>query len=148
MIFMPESNIRNLKKNIYVLFAAGGLAVIFSESFYLFADPYSDLGWWVAAVLHTLGGAYAFFFSRAVWQYAKTIYKIEIPHAVEIIIWVGGALVLGVFWEWYEFVIDRFMVLALRKDSLMTYADNIGDLLLDFGGALLAGIYFWENKSR
>jgi len=135
-------------KNIYILLGIGGLFVFISESFYLFADPFSWSGWWAANVLHTLGGVYAFFFCRALWLYMKSFNKMEIPLPIEIMIWIGGALIVGVFWEWYEFILDRYGVWVLGNVSLATYADNIGDLLIDFFGALLAGIYYWRKQLR
>lgn len=115
--------------------------VLISDSLSFFVNPYSWPGWWAANVFHMLGGAYAFFFCRALWLYAKSFYKIEMPLGAEIIIWVGGALVVGVFWEWYEFIIDRYGVWVLGVTSFMTYADNIGDLMFDFLGALIAFVF-------
>lgn len=139
----------NIKlKKIYILLGIGGVLFLVSNRLSIFVDPFSWSGWWAANVLHTLGGAYVFFFSRAVWIYAKSFYKIEAPRGAEILFWIGGALILGVFWEWYELIIDRYEVWVLRKNSLMTYADNMGDLVFDLGGALLAGIYFWKSKKN
>jgi len=132
-------------KNIYVLLGVGGAMVFISRNFYLFADPFSWSGWWMANIMHMLGGVYAFFFCRALWLYYKPFYKIEMPPGAEIIIWIEGALILGVFWEWYELILDRYEVWVLGATSLGTYADNIGDLIFDVCGALLAGIYFWRK---
>lgn len=103
--------------------------------------------WWIANGLHFIGGAYAFFFVRAVYEYTRDRHKISAPRGVEIILFIVGALVLGVLWEWFEFVLDRYRVLIAGKESLMTYADNIGDLAVDTFGALVAA-YFYGGKKQ
>ncbi len=134
-------------KNIYKLLALGGL--IYFTAYYIinyFLDPYPWSAWWVANVFHTLGGAYAFFFTRAVFQYATHNSKLEIPRWLEVSIFVAGALVLGVFWEWYELIIDRYEVFVLHLPSIMTYADNIGDLAFDALGGLISVWFYLKYK--
>ena len=114
---------------------------------FLFDPATSWTKWWIDNGFHTLGGAYAFFFVRALWRYAKLHYHIDMPFGGELIIWAGGALMIGVFWEWYELIVDRYEVFILHIPSIMTYADNIGDLAFDTLGALIAGAYlFWKSK--
>ena len=102
--------------------------------------------WWISNFLHFLGGVYAVFFVRELFNFAKTRHQILVPRWMEVIIWIGGALILGVFWEWFEFGLDRYRVLIAGKPSFMTYADNIGDLIIDTLGAFAAGIYIWKRK--
>lgn len=110
-------------------------------------DAMSWKKWWFDDVFHTLGGAYAFFFSRSLWRYAKSHYHIDMPISGELFVWIGGALSIGVFWEWYELIVDRYEVFVLHIPSIMTYADNIGDLAFDMLGALLAASFlFWRSK--
>lgn len=140
---------KNYLKRIYVLLGIGGSLTFFS--IYVvgsIVDPFSWSGWWVANGLHTLGGAYAFFFTRAIFRYAKLFYKMEMTKGAEIVIFLGGALILGVFWEWYELIIDGYEVLVLGLTSLATYADNIGDLAFDLLGALLATFYYSKYGRR
>ncbi len=133
------------RKNIYGLLAVGGLIVATT----FFVGWYFGIGtweaWWVANALHFIGGAYAFFFVRAVFYVTRPYHKINAAPWAEIFLFVAGALILGVFWEWFEFVIDRYRVLIVGKESLMTYADNIGDLIIDTLGALLAASYFFKK---
>ncbi len=96
--------------------------------------------WWISNLLHFLGGAYAFFFTRAVFLYTKPRHQISARASIEILFFIAGALILGVFWEWFEFALDRYRVLAAGELSLMTYPDTIGDLILDTLGAVIAGI--------
>lgn len=129
------------RRKIYILLVIGGAIVAATFVVGLIWGIGTWESWWIANALHFIGGAYAFFFVRAVYGYMRPMHKISAPPATEIIIFVAGALILGVFWEWFEFVLDRYRVLIVGKDSLMTYADNIGDLITDTLGALVAALY-------
>lgn len=128
-----------LLRRIYILTAMGGLFVIFVQIVGLLMDNTTYLVWWIANFFHTIGGAYAVIFTKTVFQYYKSRNKIVLPSGFEILIFVGGAVILGVFWEWYELILDRYRLLVLGLPSTASYADNIGDLAFDSLGALLAG---------
>lgn len=100
--------------------------------------------WWISNFLHLIGGIYAFFFVRAVFNYTESYHKITGAPWAKTILFIIGALVLGVFWEWFELLLDRYRVLIAGRVSLMSYADNIGDLITDTAGAVVAAWY----KSR
>lgn len=130
---------QRLLKKIYWLLFWGGCFVVLAYTPTFFFDPATSWTlWWIDNGFHMLGGAYAFFFSRALWRYAKLHYQIVMPPGGEVLIWIAGALIIGVFWEWYELIVDRYEVFILRVPSIMTYADNIGDLAFDTFGALVA----------
>ncbi len=136
-------------KKIYWLLFGGGCFVVFAYLPMFFFDPATSWTlWWIDNVFHTFGGAYAFFFSRALWRYAKMHYQIALPFGGEVLIWIGGALIIGVFWEWYELIVDRYEVFILHVPSIMTYADNIGDLAFDTFGAVIAAIFLWRRNKR
>lgn len=136
-------------RKIYFLLVIGGAIValtflvgqVLGES-----APWTH--WWIANVLHFSGGFYAFFFVRAVYLYTKSRHQISAPPLTELMLFIAGALILGVFWEWFELLLDRYRVFIEMKPSFMTYADNIGDLIIDFLGAIVASIYFWKRKSK
>lgn len=138
-----------LKKKIYILLLIGGAIVAASFSVVLIFGQGTWKSWWLANILHFIGGGYAVFFVRTLFQYAKLQYRIILPWWMEIWIYVGGSLILGVFWEWYELGIDRYVLFVLKGQSKMSYADNIGDLIIDFMGAVAAALFISkENKSR
>lgn len=99
--------------------------------------------WWVANAIHFVGGAYAFFFVRAVFYYTKPYHRTTVALWMETALFIAGALILGVFWEWFEFILDRYRVFIAGEPSLMTYADNIGDLIIDFLGSVVVGVYLY-----
>lgn len=135
-------NKNDLRKKIYILLFIGGLIVAANGAVsYLIFGPASWNAWRVANGAHFIGGLYAFFFLRAIFEYTKETHQIKAPPAVEFVLLVMGALMLGLFWEWFEFAIDRYQVLILGRRSVMTYADNIGDLIIDALGATAAAIF-------
>lgn len=135
-----------LLRRIYILLAIGGLFVILVRIIGLLMDNTTYLIWWIANLFHTIGGAYAVIFTRAVLQYYKSRNQITVPFGFEILIFVGGAIILGVFWEWYELIMDRYGLFILGIPSAASYADNIGDLAFDTLGALIAVLYLRKRK--
>lgn len=135
-----------LLRRIYILSAIGALFVIFVQIVGLLVDNTTYLIWWIANLFHAMGGAYAVIFLKAVLQYYKSRNQIILPLGFELLIFVGGAIVLGVFWEWYELIMDRYGLFILGIPSLASYADNVGDLAFDTLGALIAVLYLWKRK--
>lgn len=128
-------------KFLFLVFL-GGLIVLASFLF----DRYSNLtpltNWWVANSFHFFGGIYAFFFIRFVFNYTRKYHKTETMFLMKIIIFAGGALILGVLWEWYEFIfVYRYEAFSLSPKGIAVYFDTVTDLMFDLLGALSAGIY-------
>lgn len=126
---------------LFLLFL-GGLIVLASFLF----DQYSNLtplvNWRVANGFHFFGGIYAFFFIRLVFNYTRKYHKTETAFLMKIIIFAGGALMMGMLWEWYEFIfIYRYKTLVSFPGAITVYFDTITDLMFDLLGALSAGAY-------
>ena len=121
------------------------LAAAYAANFFI-PDPW--VHWAIANVFHVAGGAYAFFFVRAVFLYTAPSHQTRATWWMELLIFAGGALIIGVFWEWCELLIDRYKLFILREPSIMTYADNIGDLLFDAIGAATAAYFFRKHGKR
>ncbi len=141
---MREQNLRG----IYFLLVVGGAIAATAFIVGLVFAEEAWTGWWIANLMHFVGGFYAFFFVRACFLYTKSKHRIEAPQATEIMLFIAGALIMGVFWEWYQLLFDRYRVFIEMKPSVMTYADNIGDLIIDTLGAMVAGIYVWKRKPK
>lgn len=103
---------------------------------------------WGAIIFHFTGGIYAFFLVREIFRFTAKYHKTQTSFLMEIMIFILGALAIGVFWEWYELAIDRYNVLIKHRQSTMPYADNIGDLVMDFLGASVASLYLMYKKRR
>lgn len=133
-------------KRIYILLALGGFIFLVSSAIQVRLGILTWNAWWVSNGFHILGGIYAFFLVRALFIYAIDSSHLDIPRWFKLSIFIGGALVLGVFWEWYEFIIEIYSVWFLGKEPMLTYMDTMGDLLFDTLGALLACLYVRTEK--
>ncbi|MDO8443797.1 MAG: hypothetical protein Q7S78_02345 [Candidatus Azambacteria bacterium] len=137
-----------MKKFPSFLFLGGAIVALS----YL-ADFYLNLGlltgWWVANIFHFFGGIYAFFFIRAFYYLTEKYHKTITAFWFEMVIFAGGALILGVFWEWYEFVFYyKFGTFAISQWSVTTYMDTIYDLMFDLVGATFAGAYLFIRNGK
>lgn len=139
---------KQFKRGIYFLLVIGGamVATTFVVNWLLGDRTWTH--WWIANLLHFLGGFYAFFFVRTCFLYTKSKHQISAPPLAEIILFIAGALIMGVFWEWFELLLDQYRVFIEMKPSIMTYADNIGDLITDTLGAVAAGVYAWKRRHK
>lgn len=109
----------------------------------------SLFSWWFANGLHFLGGIYAFFFIRFVFNSTYKYHKTETAFLMKIIIFSGGALILGVLWEWYEFIfIYQYGAFGLSPKGITVYSDTITDLMFDLLGAALAGVYLIVKNGK
>lgn len=121
---------------LFLLFL-GGLIVLTSFLFGWYFGLTSLLSWWLANSFHFLGGIYAFFFIRFIFGATRKYHKTETAFLMKIIIFSGGALILGVLWEWYEFI----FIYQLSPKGISVYFDTMTDLAFDLAGALSAGVY-------
>ena len=131
-----------MKKFVILLFL-GGAIVLFSylTGYYFGLESRKVL--LISSALHFLGGIYAFFFVFSVFDITKKYHNTITISPMKALIFISGALALGVLWEWYElFFIYWDKVSILSKQSAMIYVDTMGDLALDLAGALSASFYY------
>lgn len=98
------------------------------------------------SALHFLGGF---------WVAMMTLYLIERIYGEEVLRWapvlkffllIGGAMFIGLLWEGYEFLADTFI---LRRHFIQeSMADTMGDLLADFLGAVVYGVFNIKKTVR
>ena len=135
-------------KFLFLLFL-GGLIVLASFLFGWYFGLTSLSDWWLANSLHFIGGIYAFFFAKFVFNFTHEYHKTETAFLMKIIIFTGSALILGVLWEWYEFIfIYQYETFRLFSKGITLYSDTITDLMFDLLGALSAGIYLIVKNGK
>ena len=137
-----------MKKFIILLFL-GGIIVLFSylTGYYFSFDSLAV--WWISNALHFLGGIYAFFFIRFIFNFTYKHHKTKTAFLMEIIIFVGGALIIGLLWEWYEFIfVFKYGALILEPKGISVYFDTMIDLMFDLLGALSASIYLIVKNGK
>lgn len=120
------------------------------------------MGWygsakWFDVPMHFFGGYVMALLGLAIWGWVTSHVEIhaktsaESPYArlvLEGVFVVGFAMLVGVAWEWYEFLFDQFATSFVQKFGVaqMGLADTMDDFLNDMVGAITAW-YFWRNKA-
>ena len=133
---------------IFLLFL-GGLIVLISFLFGWYFGLTSLFSWWLANSLHFFGGVYVFFFIRFIFNATRKYHKTETAFLMEIIIFTGGALILGLLWEWFEFIfIFKYGALILEPKGITIYFDTMTDLMFDLLGAASVGIYLIVKNGK
>jgi len=137
-----------MKKFIILLFL-GSIIVLFSYLSGYYFGLESRRASLISNILHFLGGIYAFFFIASVFDVTKKYHNTITVPLMRALIFICGALVLGILWEWYEFIFIYYdKVFILNRQSNMIYIDTISDLMLDLLGAGLAGFYYFVRELR
>lgn len=98
---------------------------------------------WIDIPLHFMGGIFAALFS---WWFGHRFTRFNIFHndsLKNILILIAVAATIGVFWEFFEFSFDYFVVSQERFNWLNlaqpSKADTMADLFFDILGGLAAG---------
>ncbi|KKS83091.1 MAG: hypothetical protein UV58_C0001G0018 [Candidatus Wolfebacteria bacterium GW2011_GWC1_43_10] len=94
---------------------------------------------WIDALLHFLGGAWAAFLFFFLFH---NMFVPEIAgHQWEkiriLILAVSFAALLGVFWEFHEFILSQYFFWYLQQ----SITDTMGDFLMDILGALCLSLW-------
>lgn len=130
-------------KNFLILLFLGGIIAISSYLAGYYFGAESRVAWRINNTLHFLGGVYAFFFIGSVFNVTKRYHNTIAAPLAKSVIFIFGALFLGVLWEWYElFFIYWQKVFVMKNQGAAIYIDTMGDLALDLLGALSAGFYY------
>lgn len=135
-------------KFLFLLFL-GGLIVLTSFLFSWYLGPTSLINWQLDNGLHFIGGIYAFFFIRFIFNLTHKYHKTETAFLMKILIFVACALVLGLLWEWYEFIfVFKYGTLTLEPKGISVYFDTMIDLAFDLLGALSAGVFLIVKNGK
>ncbi|MEK9175713.1 MAG: hypothetical protein AAB795_03960, partial [Patescibacteria group bacterium] len=103
--------------------------------------------WWFDIAVHFLGGLWAFSLAVTIQNH----YKINIVgtnnYIASFFIFVGLVVLIGIFWEFAEFIADRYIFKTGFTHMRGVYEDTLADLFMDIiGGALGFFIYLLNNK--
>ena len=135
-------------KFLFLLFL-GGFIVLVSFLIGWYFGLMSLFSWQISNYIHFLGGVYAFFFIRFIFDATRKYHKTETVFLMKIIIFTSGALILGVIWEWYEFIfIYQYGAFELLPKGITIYFDTLTDLMFDLLGAASVGVYLIVKNGK
>ena len=104
------------------------------------------LYWWRDIPLHFLGGLWVYFLVKYLANISNVNISSTWPHVSEFAIFLGFVMLIGVFWEFFELVLDRFIMHNGFTYLSGVYEDTLSDLLCDFFGGT-AGFILFNKKS-
>lgn len=131
------------------------LAVLVVHVIALSFDFYHTVGWF-DILMHFFGGYAMALLALAVYGWLGERLEIKSrPHPqsalgitlLQLVFVVGFVMIIGVVWEWYEFIFDQFATTMVAKYGVaqMGLADTMDDLLNDCVGSLTAWV-LWRKS--
>lgn len=104
--------------------------------------------WWFDVAAHFIGGMWAFGF----FLFLARFFEISILGGSNVL-WiaeysalVGGVMMIGVFWEFGEFIADRYIFETGFTYLGGTFEDTLADLFFDFLGASAGFPAYYSKK--
>ncbi len=135
---MPKSTQKPLINAITITLGPGFLVGCLHIAF-TYSGFYRDSGFgWIDIPLHLVGGACVSFAAGIIIAEAiKRKALAPLPPYFFMFCLVAVASLVGIAWEFYEFLADRFDPVYLRQPSL---SDTMKDLADDLNGALVTAL--------
>jgi hypothetical protein len=94
--------------------------------------------WWIDIVMHVSGGAWVAMVAAYVFHRAAPQSHFSMPRWLYFSSLLGIAMVIGVAWEWGEYVSDAlFFPHRFTVRMQLGLTDTMGDLLADLVGAAI-----------
>lgn len=100
---------------------------------------YDYISWW-DLLMHLFAGIILGFIGNSMLNKIQKGKKSD--PLVRLFFIIGIACIGGIVWEIYEFAIDAILNIDAQQVMLTGVVDTMGDLITDFLGGILAGIYF------
>lgn len=135
----------NFTKAIVAVIAVFGFNVIAG------AVGLYDVWQWLDIPMHFLGGVAMGMFGIALWMAAVEDIRFKKSFLRQLHWWmiplfvIGFVAIIGIAWEWYEFLFDIWFDTIVRQPSL---GDTMVDLLLDLVGAFTAVLLFHKDYAK
>lgn len=129
------------------LFIFGAIILAFHALFLMIGNFYKI--WWADIALHFSGGILVGLF--AIWfifnKAGLPIQKEKLPFYFVFISVISFAALIGVLWEFYEFILDE--ITGYKSSKLVmqeNLKDTMGDLFFDLLGASLSLVFLKFKK--
>lgn len=126
-----------------------GLLIIALHIFFLIIGNYYKI-WWADIVLHFSGGfLVGLFVIWFIFNYSNLpIEKNRLPFYIVLISALSFAALIGVLWEFYEFILDK--ITGYKTHSIIVLQENLkdtmSDLMFDLLGAAASSVFLKFKK--
>lgn len=130
------------------LFIFGAIILAFHAIFLMIGNFYKI--WWADIALHFSGGIFVgllalwFIFNKA----SLPMQKEKLPFYIVFISVISFAALVGVLWEFYEFILDQ--ITGYKSSTIVmqeNLKDTMGDLFFDLLGASLSLVFLKFKKA-
>lgn len=119
-----------------IIFATWGFAMVYDWYFYY---------GWMDIILHFAGGFWVFVLIRHVTDH----YNLEITgvhkEIARFFIFISFVAFAGVLWEFFEFVLDRYITFTGFTYLSKVFEDTLSDLASDIFGGIIAFLLYFKN---
>jgi len=104
--------------------------------------------WWIDTPMHLAGGAWTALF--AIYIYNKYFDFQKNKLFFQLIIILSSVALIGVFWEFYEFILDViiFKKYLFYNEPGYILFDTLKDLFNDLVGALISFIFYFKRSQN
>ena len=121
------------------IFVAWGVAMLNEWFFYK---------WWVDIILHFAGGFWIVVLAWHVAGYFGNDITGEQKNFIKFLCFISFVAFVGVLWEFFEFIMDRYLVFTGFTYLSGVFEDTLLDLVMDIlGGATAFLLYFKNGKA-
>lgn len=101
--------------------------------------------WWVDIVLHFLGGFWVFVLARYILEHYGNEITGNHKNIVTFFAFISFVAFVGVCWEFFEFVLDRYITFKGFTYLPLVFEDTLLDLLTDILGGTTAFVLYFRN---
>jgi len=139
--------LRRALTSIFLLLLVHGVAIL---------SGWYEFNKWFDIPMHFLGGVVIALLALAIWNLCvqKIVFQPGVKPVWQFLVYCVGILgfvaLVGVAWEWYEFLFDRLVIeLSYNiRPTQMGLGDTMVDLLLDILGGLVTFLLFRNPPQR
>jgi len=102
--------------------------------------------WWFDVIAHFVGGVWAFCFLLFLARFfvVSVAGNSNVLRIAEYCALLGGVMMMGVFWEFGEFIADRYIFKTGFTYLSGVFEDTLSDLFMDFLGASFVFVFYYR----
>lgn len=99
-------------------------------------------------ILHFAGGFWVFVIARHVAEHYGNKVTGEHKNIITFLVFISFVVLVGVLWEFFEFILDRYIVESGFTYLKGVFEDTLLDLLMDILGGMAAFLMYLDTFLR